>query len=140
MSVSGVDHLALPTTQPTAMMTFYQALGFTVPDEHLWRDVDQPVLAIQCGAQKINLHTPAEWQDPHFTLRGPTAQPGCGDLCFVWDGELAALYTALRQAGAAIEAGPVERYGGRGRGISLYTRDPDRNLLEFIIYAPNAAP
>lgn len=40
--------------------------------------------------------------------------------------------------GAEIEEGPVERVGGKSggkaKGISLYARDPDPNLLEFIIY------
>lgn len=39
---------------------------------------------------------------------------------------------------APIEEGPVERVGGRneGRAVgrSIYTRDPDDNLLEFIVY------
>ena len=34
--------------------------------------------------------------------------------------------------------GPVPREGGRGggrdMGVSIYTRDPDHNLLEFIVY------
>jgi hypothetical protein len=30
--------------------------------------------------------------------------------------------------------GPVELTGGRGQGVSIYTRDPERNFLEFIIY------
>ena len=44
----------------------------------------------------------------------------------------------LDAAGAPIEEGPVERVGGRdsgrAKGTSLYIRDPDRNLLEFIVY------
>ena len=40
----------------------------------------------------------------------------------------------LDRAGAEIVAGPVELVGGRGKGTSVYTRDPDSNLLEFIIY------
>jgi catechol 2,3-dioxygenase-like lactoylglutathione lyase family enzyme len=44
----------------------------------------------------------------------------------------------LSAAGAQIEEGPVERDGGRdggrAKGSSYYTRDPDGNLLEFIIY------
>ena len=135
MSISGLDHIAIPTNQPTAMMAFYQALGFVVPEERLWRDIENPVLAIQCGNQKINLHEPAEWQDERFTLRGHSARPGCGDMCFVWDGGLDSLYAVLQKAGASIEVGPVERYGGRGPGTSIYTRDPDANLVEFIIYA-----
>lgn len=135
MSISGFDHIALPTNQPTAMMEFYQALGFTVPDEKLWRDVANPRLTIHWRNQKINLHEPSEWQDKNFTLRGHSALPGCGDfLCFVWDGDLDSLLAALHKAKASIEAGPVERYGTRGQGTSVYLRDPDANLIEFIIY------
>lgn len=138
MAVSGFDHIALPSHNPIAMMEFYRTLGFGVPDEHLWRDTPHPRLAITCGNQKINLHEPAEWQDPGFTLRGPTALPGCGDLCVVWDGTLEELQAALQRAGAVVITGPVERIGGRdqgrAKGMSVYTRDPDQNLLEFIIY------
>ena len=40
----------------------------------------------------------------------------------------------LREHEVAIVEGPVERYGGRGRGTSVYFRDPDGSLLEFISY------
>ena len=33
-----------------------------------------------------------------------------------------------------IEEGPVERHGARGAGVSVYFRDPDGSLLEFISY------
>ncbi|HEX7112018.1 MAG TPA: VOC family protein, partial [Mizugakiibacter sp.] len=36
----------------------------------------------------------------------------------------------LRACGVAIEAGPVERTGARARLLSVYFRDPDRNLVE----------
>ena len=65
--------------------------------------------------------------------------PPCGDFCFVWDGTMSALQAMLDDAGAAIIEGPAERQGGRdgGRatGTSLYVRDPDQNLVEFIVYA-----
>jgi hypothetical protein len=87
------------------------------------------------GDNKLNVHAPARWQDPAFTLRGPTALPGCADLCFVWAGGIEALRATLAAAGAIIEVGPVPREGGRGRiGTSFYTRDPDQNLLEFMVY------
>ena len=36
-----------------------------------------------------------------------------------------------------IVEGPVPREGGRGEtGSSTYVRDPDGNLLEFIVYPP----
>ncbi len=32
------------------------------------------------------------------------------------------------------EQGPVSRHGAKGRGRSVYFRDPDGSLLEFISY------
>ncbi|HEX2036038.1 MAG TPA: VOC family protein [Chloroflexota bacterium] len=142
MSVRGFDHVAIPCQQAVAMMEFYRALGFEVPDEREWRGVPHPRLSIVCGDQKLNLHPPEQWQDPAFTLRAPVSRPGCGDFCFVWEGSVEALLATLRDAGATVEAGPVARVGGRDRGratgISVYTRDPDHNLLEFIVYGAPA--
>jgi catechol 2,3-dioxygenase-like lactoylglutathione lyase family enzyme len=138
MTISGFDHVAIPTAKPEAMLLFYRALGFSAPSPEEWRARDVPFFSIQFGENKINVHAPRLWQDGAFTLRGPTAEPGCGDFCFVWSGTLAELKAALQRAGASIEDGPVERVGGRNagraKGTSIYTRDPDHNLLEFIVY------
>jgi catechol 2,3-dioxygenase-like lactoylglutathione lyase family enzyme len=57
-------------------------------------------------------------------------------LCFVWDGSATSLKMVLDRVGARIEVGPVDRAGGRQKtGSSVYVRDPDGNLLEFMIYA-----
>ena len=144
MSVTGFDHVAVPTGRPLEMLRFYRALGFDAPSPEEWSATRQLFFSIQFGDNKINVHAPALWQNAAFRLRAPAAQPGCGDFCFVWSGGMPALTAALAEAGAAIEEGPVERVGGRdgGRatGTSLYTRDPDGNLLEFIVYALNGAP
>ena len=138
MSIAGLDHVVLPVTDPEAIIAFYKRLGFTIVDEAAWRAGERVMFAIHCGPNKINVHPPAVWQRPEFTLRGPAAVPGCGDFCFVWDGDLDALAAMLAAAEAPVEVGPVSRTGGRGGGhalgTSLYTRDPDGNLLEFIIY------
>ena len=142
MTVVAFDHVAIPTAQPEKMLRFYRALGFAAPSPEDWHAQDVPFFSIQFGENKINVHAPALWRSPALTLRGPTAQPGCGDFCFVWSGTLAELKSGLQRAGASIEEGPVERIGGRdggrARGTSLYTRDPDHNLLEFIVYGPAA--
>jgi catechol 2,3-dioxygenase-like lactoylglutathione lyase family enzyme len=134
LPVASFDHVALPTNKPEEMIAFYGALGFAVPDVEQWRAAGIPFFSIQFGDQKINVHAPGMWQRAEFTLRGPTAQPGCGDLCFVWEGGAERLRETLAAARAEIVAGPVELPGGRGKGTSLYVRDPDANLLEFIIY------
>ena len=142
MSIIGFDHVAIPTAKPEEMLRFYRALGFSAPAPEDWRREKKPFFSIQFGANKINVHAPALWQNPAVTLRGPAAQPGCGDFCFVWSGTLTELGAKLQQAAAVIEEGPVERIGardaGRAKGTSIYTRDPDNNLLEFIVYEPAA--
>jgi len=138
MSIRGFDHVAIPTAKPDELIAFYNQLGFTVVDEERWRAGEAPFFAFRFGEHKINVHPPELWSRPEFTLRGPGAPPGCGDLCFVWDGLVPDLLGLLDRAGAAIEVGPVPREGGRGggkaAGTSVYTRDPDGNLLEFIVY------
>lgn len=132
MSIRSFDHVAIPIQNIDAMWSFYRALGFGVNDQ-------APRYSVHFGDQKINFHSPEVWQGERFTLRGPTAVPGCGDFCLVWEGTLESLRAMLAQAGAKIIAGPLERMGGRSagraKGTSLYLRDPDSNLLEFIVYA-----
>ena len=130
MAIAGFDHAAIPVADMDAMLQFYRALGCTVDATlapHLY--------AVHFGPNKLNLHAPGVWQSGTFTLRGPAAVPGCGDFCFVWDGSQLALDTLISNTDAAVVEGPVERTGGRGdNGQSTYIRDPDGNLLEFIIY------
>jgi catechol 2,3-dioxygenase-like lactoylglutathione lyase family enzyme len=137
--VAGIDHVALPTADAERLLAFYKSLGFTSSEEEAWRAGKYPIFSIACGDNKINVHPEG------FTagLRGPTAVPGCGDLCFVWQGGLVSLQQLLAGAGVAVIAGPVDRVGGRGAGtvtgVSVYVRDPDDNLVEFICYDEPAA-
>ena len=126
--VSGFDHVALPMQNTDAMVAFYRSLGLEVRE-------NANLVSVYVGTQMINFHRPTLWQNATFTLRAPAAKPPCGDLCFVWDGTAASLKTMLDRANAKIETGPVDRAGGRQKtGSSVYTRDPDGNLLEFMIY------
>jgi catechol 2,3-dioxygenase-like lactoylglutathione lyase family enzyme len=128
-TVVGFDHVALPMEHTGAMSTFYQALGMEVTESDF-------LVRVYVGKQMINFHRPEVWQHG-FSLRAPAARPPCGDLCFVWSGSQEALRQALDAAGAVVEEGPVERQGGRkATASSIYTRDPDGNLLEFMSY-PN---
>jgi catechol 2,3-dioxygenase-like lactoylglutathione lyase family enzyme len=126
--VRGFDHVALPMQNTDAMIAFYRSLGFDVVQ-------NQVACSVYIGDQMINFHLPATWQRESFTLRAPAAKPPCGDVCFVWDGTPEALKAMLDHAGAKIIEGPVARQGGRRKASSsVYVRDPDGNLLEFMIY------
>jgi catechol 2,3-dioxygenase-like lactoylglutathione lyase family enzyme len=126
-AVAGFDHVALPMEHTEAMSTFYKDLGLEVTE-------NEYLVQVYVGNQMINFHRPEVWQR-EFSLRAPAARPPCGDLCFVWSASLQALRQALDAAGAVVEEGPVERQGARkARALSVYTRDPDGNLLEFMSY------
>lgn len=126
--VKGFDHVALPMQNTDAMLAFYRGLGFDVAES-------PAACSVYIGDQMINFHRPATWQRESFTLRAPAARPPCGDLCFVWDGTPQALKQWLDDAGAKVIEGPVARQGGRKKpASSVYIRDPDGNLLEFMIY------
>jgi catechol 2,3-dioxygenase-like lactoylglutathione lyase family enzyme len=83
------------------------------------------------GDQQLNVHGPGSSPDP---VPARPAEPGGADLCFAWDGPVDAAMTHLRSRGVDVERGPVPRFGGRGRGTSVYFRDPDGSLLELISY------
>jgi catechol 2,3-dioxygenase-like lactoylglutathione lyase family enzyme len=126
--VRGFDHVALPMQNTDAMLAFYRGLGFEVTENAV-------ACSVYIGDQMINFHRPATWQRDSFTLRAPAAKPPCGDLCFVWDGTPEALKAFLERGGAKVIEGPVARQGGRKKpSSSVYVRDPDGNLLEFMIY------
>ncbi len=125
--------MSLPMENTGAMVAFYGALGFDVVER-------KAVVSVYAGDQMINFHRPEVWPRDGFTLRASKAVPPCGDLCFVWDGPPESLAARLDAAGAAVIEGPVAREGGRrAPASSVYVRDPDQNLLEFMIYGSGSA-
>ena len=83
------------------------------------------------GSNQLNVHGPGV--HPHPVAKLPV-QPGNSDLCFVWDGPIEAAVEHLELHRIAVEEGPVARQGAQGDGTSVYFRDPDGSLLEFISY------
>jgi catechol 2,3-dioxygenase-like lactoylglutathione lyase family enzyme len=127
-SIKGFDHVALPMQNTEAMLAFYRGLGLQVSE-------NANACSVYIGTQMINFHRPALWQSETFTLRTPAARPPRGDLCFVSDGTPESVTAMLDRAEAKIVEGPVGRQGGQKKAASsVYVRDPDGNLLEFMIY------
>lgn len=87
--------------------------------------------AYRFGDRQLNLHGPGV--EPVPVARLPV-QPGNSDLCFRWDGPISEAVAHLAAHGIEPELGPVRRFGARGHGTSVYFRDPDGSLLEFISY------
>jgi catechol 2,3-dioxygenase-like lactoylglutathione lyase family enzyme len=96
--------------------------------------------AYRLGSEQLNCHGPGV--EPAPVARLPV-QPGNSDLCFEWPGAIDGALAHLAEHGVAVELGPVARNGAKGRGVSVYFRDPDGSLLEFISYrsaGTDAAP
>ena len=83
------------------------------------------------GDKQLNCHGPNKFAEPKARI---PVEPGNSDLCFCWQGPISAAVTHLNEQGIDIELGPVERFGGLGPGTSIYFRDPDGSLMEFISY------
>ncbi len=101
-----------------------------VRDLEAWHTGAAEYPVLQFNGWKINLHpivTPA-------TPRAAASVPGSVDLCLRWTGPISEVAAHLRSRGVAIELGPVPQEGAQGAASSVYLRDPDDNLLEFISY------
>lgn len=122
MVVKALDHLVMTVRDMAATEAFYTAhLGMTAVGFGEGRR------ALVFGRQKINLHPAQAPFHPHAA----SPQPGSADLCFLVDGDLAAIKDRLEASGVVVEAGPVQRTGATGPILSIYIRDPDGNLIEL---------
>jgi catechol 2,3-dioxygenase-like lactoylglutathione lyase family enzyme len=89
-------------------------------------------VAYRLGDTQLNVHGPGV--DISSNVARLPVQPGNSDLCVVWRGPIEEAVAHLGRHGVEVETGPVERLGARGLGTSVYFRDPDGSLLEFISY------
>lgn len=89
--------------------------------------------AYRFGSQQLNCHGPGVAATPLARL---PVQPGGSDVCFEWAGPIQEAIDHLDAHDIMVELGPVTRLGAKGEGQSVYFRDPDGSLLEFISYAP----
>ena len=130
LTVSGLlaklDHCVIHVSDWAVSNPFYRdVLGAELIDR------GNGTWAYRFGTEQLNVHGPGAIGDPVAKL--PVA-PGNSDLCFEWDGLIQDAVEHLKGHGVEIEVGPAERNGARGRGTSVYFRDPDGSLLEFISY------
>jgi len=125
-----LDHVVIAVSDWEQANAFYR----DVCGAELVRLEDPPPVRwrYRFGDQQLNVHGPGMRPSPVARI---AAQPGMADLCLVWPGPIEEAVTHLERRGVAIEEGPVPRNGACGRGMSVYFRDPDGSLLEFISYA-----
>ncbi len=120
-----LDHCVIHVSDWERSNAFYRdVLGAKlVPARSRW--------SYRFADEQLNPHGPGVDAAPVARL---PVQPGNSDLCFEWPGLIDEAREHLERNGVEIELGPVERFGARGTGTSLYFRDPDGSLLEFVSY------
>ncbi|PWN21484.1 Glyoxalase/Bleomycin resistance protein/Dihydroxybiphenyl dioxygenase [Microstroma glucosiphilum] len=134
ISVTSLDHLVITCSDLDRTAAFYQRLGMSLQTFGDHPSQRRQALTFGPGTQKINLHQVGKEFDPHADK--PT--PGSQDLCFVVEMPIEEVCEQLESEGIAIELGPVDREGARGKMRSVYVRDPDRNLVELASYGKAA--
>jgi glyoxylase I family protein len=126
----GIDHLVFRVTNVERTLAFYKdVLGL-----HVERIFDKIGLhQVRCGNNLIDIVAVKAGD----TLPPPELR-GIEHLCLSVEADLDELTMYLEKAGTPIFMGPMEVYGARGFGTSVYIRDPDGYEIELKVgYARN---
>ena len=130
MQIDRIDHLVLTVRSVVVSAEFYRrVLGMEAITEG-------GRTFVRFGQSKINLHELGH----EFMPKAERPTPGSADVCFITPLSIEQVVDHLKQQNVPIEHGPIERQGALGRMLSVYFRDPDRNLLEVSHYIPRPKP
>jgi len=125
MQINRIDHIVLTVVDIFTTCEFYQrVLNMQIVSFGEGRK------ALAFGQQKINLHQHGK----EFEPKADRPTPGSADICLITETPLDQVVQHLLVHGVVITEGPVHRTGAIGPILSVYFRDPDRNLVEVSSY------
>ncbi|KAH7360165.1 Glyoxalase/Bleomycin resistance protein/Dihydroxybiphenyl dioxygenase [Rhexocercosporidium sp. MPI-PUGE-AT-0058] len=137
-TVQSLDHIVLTVSSiPKTTKWYTSHLGMRSESFVSDSSPDITRYSLVFGEQKINLHESGKEFEPKATH----VQPGSGDLCFITKDPISTVHERLKEVGVEIvdlspekadSDGTVLRTGARGRLRSVYCRDPDGNLVEYV--------
>jgi catechol 2,3-dioxygenase-like lactoylglutathione lyase family enzyme len=121
LKVAELDHVVLRCRDMDRALDFYiRVLG--LKEE---RRLDQlGLVQMRAGASMIDL----------IRVEPPRSEEGLNvdHVCLgIETGDIAATAAYLRENGVEVLGEPVDRYGARGTGKSVYVKDPEGNVLEL---------
>jgi lactoylglutathione lyase len=127
MNIETVDHIGIRVADLDRAMAFYGLFGFSV--EH--RAHNDPVAVVKNAAGvELNLVFNANDDNggDNILMDVPAKYAGFTHVALRVD-TIAGTIEILRDNGIEITQGPVKF--GRGGHVSVFVRDPDRNVIEF---------
>jgi catechol 2,3-dioxygenase-like lactoylglutathione lyase family enzyme len=130
--VTSLDHIVLNVSDVDRSLAFYvDGLGLEPVrlGEYRRGDVKFPSVRVDAGTI-IDLFSPE--------MRSRAAPPNAANLnhfCLVVEGGIGEILARVRAINATVDEGPIEVFGARGNGRSIYISDPDNNKIELRSYA-----
>lgn len=136
--IRNIDHVVVMASDIERAIAFYRdTLGGETPNEAAHRDGKINVMRVVLGGAVVNLQ---KLDEPAYIV-AERLESGTVDVCFRWEGEIDSAVAYLTSRGVAVVEGPVARPAADGVwGMSVYFRDPDGNLLEFLTTATPSEP
>ncbi len=127
LNVQSIDHIGIRVADLDRAMDFYGLFGFTI--EH---KADNDPVAVVKNTQGVELNLVYNSGDDNggenILMDIPTKYPGFTHVAFRVDSILETVKT-LNANAVPITQGPVKF--GRDGHVSVFVRDPDRNVIEF---------
>jgi lactoylglutathione lyase len=125
-----IDHIGIRVTDEARTLAFYRQLGFEVT----YRAEGAPVVIVT-NAKGVELNFIINGSPPaagrNVLMDVPEKHPGYTHVA-LRVGSMDSTIAELRSLGVEITEGPVRL----GSGVSLFIRDPDRNVVELREHDP----
>jgi lactoylglutathione lyase len=123
--IDGVDHIGIRVRDFERAMAFYRVLGFELRHRV---DFDDVAIIRNDRNVEINLILNAKEDEPNILMDVPVKHAGYTHVA-LHVASVKATIDVLKANGITITQGPVS-FGEDG-GVSVFVRDPDRNVIEL---------
>ena len=125
ITIERVDHIGIRVRDFERAMAFYRVLGFELRHKVEFDDV---AIITNDRDVEINLILNAKTDEPNILMDVPDKHAGYTHVA-LRVASIAETIAALKASGIVITQGPVS-FGADG-GVSVFVRDPDRNVVEL---------